>query len=234
MSSEQSGSCPARDQVPLSGLGESAVALTEARLTAEIRRMNEQDPRACDRPGASRDDSELVKHAIARVKEGDEIAIRFLYVRFGERVRRYVRRIVRDPHEAEDVTQSVFLKLMSARHAYEPRAAPFTAWLFRVAHNAAVDSVRAKRSIPSDNVRAIDERRDYAAFEHRESLKRALVRVPHDQREVLVLRYVVGLRPQEIAARLHRTRSSVEGLQHRGRRALEAGLRELEVTPLSA
>ena len=233
MSSKQSGSCPARDPVPLPGLGERADGLTEARLTAQIRRI-ERDPRVCDRRDAWQEDPELVTRAIARVKEGDETAIRFLYLRFGEDVRRYVRSIVRDHHETEDVTQSVFLKLISMCHSYEPRRVPFAAWLLRVARNAAVDSLRANRAVPSDDVRAVDEGRDYAAFEQREALKRALARVPHEQREVLVLRYVAGLPPREIAAMLDKTHSSIHGLQHRGRRALKAALKEMEATPLIA
>ena len=173
--------------------------------------------------------------AIARVKEGDETAIRFLYLRFGEEGHGCARSIVRDHHETEDVTQSVFLKLISMCLAsYEPRRVPFAAWLLRVARNAAVDSLRANRAVPSDDVRAVDEGRDYAAFEQREALKRALARVPHEQREVLVLRYVAGLPPREIAAMLDKTHSSIHGLQHRGRRALKAALKEMEATPLIA
>jgi len=178
--------------------------------------------------------SDLVDRAVVRVKEGDTSGLDFLYVRYGEDVRRYVESIVRDHHEAEDVTQSVFLKLMSVIKGYEPRGVPFAAWLLRVARNAALDNLRAKRALPSGDIWIKDEGRDEIAFERLESVKAALARLPHDQRQVLVLRYVSGLRPREIARVLQKTESSVHGLQHRGRRALKVALEELDAAPLTA
>jgi DNA-directed RNA polymerase specialized sigma24 family protein len=77
-------------------------------------------------------DTELVALAIARTKEGERSALHFLYVRYSEDVHRYVKSIVRDHHEAEDITQSLFVKLMSAIQGYEPRNVPLAAWLRRV------------------------------------------------------------------------------------------------------
>ena len=65
-------------------------------------------------------------------------------------------------------------------------------------------------------------------------LKAALALVPHEQREVLVLRYVTGLPPREVACVLQKTESSVHGLQHRGRRVLRAALEEVDAAPLTA
>jgi RNA polymerase sigma-70 factor, ECF subfamily len=253
MSSQTSRSSSLRGPVPLPSFGASARSaagrrtcanqtasssgaggLTEVKMTREIRHMSECDPRDRDHDDSARGDTELVARAVARVKEGDSSALNFLYVRYGEDVRRYVNSIVRDHHEAEDVTQTVFLKLMSVIKGYQPRGVPFAAWLLRVARNAAVDSLRAKRALPSDDVRVKDDGRDQIAFERRESLKSALGRLPHEQREVLVLRYVAGLPPREIADLLQKTQSSVHGLQHRGRRALKAALEELEAAPVTA
>ena len=56
--------------------------------------------------------------AVRRAKRGDMDAVHFLYLRYKNNVYGYVLSIVRDPHEAEDVTQHVFLKLMSIIHKY--------------------------------------------------------------------------------------------------------------------
>jgi RNA polymerase sigma-70 factor (ECF subfamily) len=180
------------------------------------------------------DDTELVTLAVARTKEGDSSALHFLYIRFRDDVHRYVGSIVGDHHEAEDITQSLFVKLMSAIHDYQPRKVPFAAWLMRVARNAALDSLRAKRMLPSDDIRIVDEGRGQIAFERCQSLKEALGRLPYEQREVLVLRYIAGLPPREIAQLLNKTQSSIHGLHHRGRLALKAALEELDTTPLTA
>jgi RNA polymerase sigma-70 factor, ECF subfamily len=177
---------------------------------------------------------ELVYEAVAAAKEGDMSALHFLYVRFADDVCAYVRSIVRDPHAAEDITQNVFAKLMKAIHKYERRDVPFAAWIIRVARNVALDHMRAARQIPVEEVRTSDEGGELVGFDRAQCLRDALQRLPHDQREVLVLRHVAGLSPGEIAERLGKTEASIHGLHHRGRGALRAALRELEAAPVTA
>jgi RNA polymerase sigma-70 factor, ECF subfamily len=176
----------------------------------------------------------LVYQAVARAKEGDMSALRFLYVRFADDVCGYVRSIVGDPHEAEDITQNVFAKLMTAIVKYERRDVPFAAWILRVARNMALDYVRARRQIPFEEVRTSDEGHDQIGFERAQSLRQALELLTEEQREVLMLRHVAGLSPSEIAERLNRTEGSIHGLHHRGRGALRAALVDLEAAPVVA
>jgi RNA polymerase sigma-70 factor, ECF subfamily len=177
---------------------------------------------------------ELVYEAVAFAKEGDMSALHFLYVRFADDVCAYVRSIVRDQHAAEDITQSVFTKLIKSIHKYERRDVPFAAWIIRVARNMALDHVRASRQIPVEEVRTSDEGGEQVGFERAQSLRDALGRLPADQREVLVLRHVAGLSPGEIAERLGKTEASIHGLHHRGRGALRTALRELDAAPVTA
>jgi RNA polymerase sigma-70 factor (ECF subfamily) len=186
------------------------------------------------RPSAPFVEHDLLAHAIARTKAGDPGALHYLYVRFADDVCGYVASIVRDRHEAEDVTHTLFLKLLTKIQRYEPRDVPFAAWILRVARNAALDHVRAQREVPFEEVRTSDEGREDDDLERFESLKLALDRLPSEQREVLVLRHIAGLTPPEIAQRLGRTESSIHGLHNRGRGALQAALRELEAAPLTA
>ena len=90
--------------------------------------------------------------AVARAKDGDADALRYLYLRYADNVYGYVCSIVRDEYEAEDVTQHIFAKLLTAIHRYEPRVVPFSAWILRVAHNAAIDHVRTRRPVPIEEV----------------------------------------------------------------------------------
>jgi RNA polymerase sigma-70 factor, ECF subfamily len=175
----------------------------------------------------------LVNRAVEQAKQGDRDAVRFLYLKYADNVYGYVRTIVRDHHDAEDVTQQVFAKLMTAIVKYEDRGVPFIAWLLRMAHNAAVDAVRKRRTVPSDDIVAVDVAICEDAPERARSLHAALAALPLDQREVVVMRHVLGLSPVEIAARLGRTHSSVYGLHHRGRRAMCAKLERLDSMPLT-
>lgn len=177
-------------------------------------------------------DTRLVQAAVARAKAGDTEGLHFLYVRFAPDVHRFVNSLVHDHHEAEDITQSVFAKLMTRIGKYEQREVPFAAWILRVARNAALDYLRAKRAIPTEEVRLADPDRGPIASERGESLRHALEQLPDDQREVLVLRHIVGLSPVEIARTLDKSESSIHGLHHRGRRTLQASLMELGAAPV--
>lgn len=186
------------------------------------------------RPRPPHRESDLLADAIDRAKQGDIGALHFLYVRFADDVRGYVASIVRDEHEAEDITHNLFAKLLTKIQRYEQREVPFAAWILRVARNAALDQVRARRAIPFEDVRTSDEGREDEDLERYESLRLALDGLPTEQREVLVLRHVAGLTPGEIAERLGKTESSIHGLHHRGRGALRAALRELDAAPVTA
>ncbi len=178
--------------------------------------------------------SQLTREAVARAKSGDSEGLHYLYVRYADDVLRYVTGFIRDHHEAEDITQNVFAKLMKAIKKYEQREVPFDAWILRVARNAALDHLRAKRAIPTEEVRLVDTGRAQTGLDRGRALRQALEELPEDQREVLVLRHIVGLSPVEIAGTLDKTESSVHGLHHRGRRSLRASLVELDAAPVVA
>jgi RNA polymerase sigma-70 factor, ECF subfamily len=176
--------------------------------------------------------SELVSQAIRGAQLGDREALGFLYTRYADDVNGYVRSIVKDQHEAEDVTQQVFAKLLHAIGKYEERRVPFFAWLLRVARNLAIDHLRSLRMVPVEEVHTSDEGSgDPAGGRPMADLQEALSTLPIDQREVLVLRHFAGLSPTEIATRTGRSEGSIHGLHHRGRRALRDELTSRGAAP---
>lgn len=179
-------------------------------------------------------DSQLTRRAISRAQEGDREAHHYLYVRYHPDVLRYVESVVKDHHEAEDITQNVFVKLTTAIGKYEPGEVPFAAWILRVARNAALDHLRARRMIPCEEIRVADSDHGRIGHERRRDLRTALDQLPGDQREVLVLRHIVGLSPLEIAEALGKTESSIHGLHHRGRQRLRTALEDLGAAPVVA
>jgi RNA polymerase sigma-70 factor, ECF subfamily len=173
---------------------------------------------------------EATRLAVTRAKSGDGDAFRFLYARYSHNIYGYVRSIMGDDHEAEDVTQDVFAKLMITIAKYDDRGVPFFGWLARMARNTAVDRLRATRTTPFEQVydpeMTLDVIPDISLV-----VRDAFAALPEDQRDVVLLRHIAGLSPPEIADRMGRTESSIHGLHNRGRRALCVQLRRLELEP---
>jgi RNA polymerase sigma-70 factor (ECF subfamily) len=185
--------------------------------------------RELDSSGAS---EKLVLAAAARGRDGDHDALRLLYLRYADNVYGYICSLVHDEHEAEDVTQQLFASLGNRLARYEPRAAPFSSWILRVAHNAAIDHVRARRPVLCEEVRTGDSVCDEPHQQSRD-LREALDSLPEDQRLVIVMRFILGLSPAEVAERIGRSEDAVHGLQHRGRRSLRAALENLGAAPVT-
>lgn len=169
--------------------------------------------------------------AIARAKEGDRAAHRLIYVRYADNVYGYVRSIVRDDKEAEDLTQQVFMKLITVIVKYQDHGVPFSGWLLRLARNVALDHLRKRRPMPTEDVLNADSHDGEGARDRARDLHTALASLPDEQRRVMVMRHIVGLSPPEIAAEMGRSESSIHGLHHRGRRALQEELVRLGSAP---
>jgi RNA polymerase sigma-70 factor (ECF subfamily) len=172
----------------------------------------------------------LLRKAVGLAKQGDRAGLHYLYIRYAGDVHRYVLAIVRDHHEAEDITHNVFTKLIDNITLYQPGEVPFGGWIVRVARNSAIDHVRSRRPLPTD---------EFPRDEGVESpplgdLLSALGELPREQREVIVLRHIVGLTPTEIASLLGKSESSIHGLHNRGRRTLQASLSDRGAVPAVA
>lgn len=172
---------------------------------------------------------------VADAQRGDESAFRRLYLRHYDLVYRYGRTMLKDPHEAEDVTQDVFIRVLRLLPGYEPRAGqPFRVLLLRIARNRSIDYLRRHRqweAQPPEEVEcrcepttlADDHRGAFDAFPDAE-LDLALKRLPVSQRQVVVLRYMLGLSTGEVADVLDATPRAVRNLQYRGLQFLRSAL----------
>lgn len=174
-----------------------------------------------------------MSRAVKRAQLGDREALGFLYARYADNIYGYVLSIVRDHHQAEDITQHVFAKLVRAIGKYEEREVPFFAWIVRVARNVAVDYIRAERHVPVEEVRQVDHGSpwDRLLDGRTQELRDAFAALPQSQREVVILRHFGGFSPTEIAKLTGRSEGSIHGLHHRGRRTLAAELASRGIGP---
>lgn len=174
--------------------------------------------------GTKNDDPELV----LRVSEGDVPAYRELVRRHGAKLQNFAARLMRDSTEAEDVVQDTFLTLWQRASDYRPKAR-VTTWLHRIAHNHAVDRLRAR-----GRLRALDDEEQIptsasqpALLEGKrqaEAVESALANLPERQAAAIVLVYFHELSGAEASEVLGVGEEALESLLARGRRALKARL----------
>src|SRR6184192_2371780 len=139
-------------------------------------------------PAQSADLRRLVEFA----QQGDREALEELYLLHFDRIYSYLHMSVGNRHDAEDLTTQTFLKMLEAIGRFRWRSAPFSAWLFRIAHNLAIDHFRAsRRSQPEEEVPepqgAEETSAEEAALESigRRSMLELIENLSHEQQQVL-------------------------------------------------
>lgn len=149
------------------------------------------------------DEQALIRRACA-----DPAAFAPLYQRYRDRVYWYLRTRTANPEDAADLLQQVFLRALGRLAQYNPRKGPFVAWLFGIARHAASNHHRDRRAALSwdlvpEVLRPVSSDDPESQALRNESLGRLaeiVAALDGDKRELLVLRYVVGLSFAEIAA----------------------------------
>lgn len=179
---------------------------------------------------------------IALATQGDREAFGELYERYVSRVYRHVYYISGDCAVAEDVTAQTFLRALEAIHRFQDRGVPFVAWLLRIAHNLSLNYKKrlqngARLALPESleaEGRLYSPEASLDAKADGESVWEAVRQLPHDQRSVIVMRFVDGLGYEEVAPLLGKGIGSVRVIQHRALVALRRQLAETEARPVQA
>jgi RNA polymerase sigma-70 factor (ECF subfamily) len=155
-------------------------------------------------------------------KAGDETALAELYNLYFPRVYRYILARMGNPYDAEDLTEEVFLRVLDAIERFQWREAPFSAWLFRIAHNAVISQRRKEgsrgRSSPLSEALPVDSQGPEEMVENRLALNeimRAAETLPEAQRKVIGLRFAAGLTVAETARAMGKGEGNVKVIQHK-------------------
>ena len=160
------------------------------------------------------------KSLVSRAQAGDEEAFAWLYEQYFTKIYRYVVIRMGNEMEAEDITQQVFLKALQSIKSFKWKGAPFSAWLYRIAHNQVVDYFRKTKRrtmVPVDEVTLFDESDPQAEVEKKLDLKQlsgALQHLTEAQRTVISLRFTSELPTVEVARIMGKKEGAVKALQH--------------------
>jgi RNA polymerase sigma-70 factor (ECF subfamily) len=167
---------------------------------------------------------------LQRAQDGDAEAYGQLYEHYAPAVFRFLHAHLSERPEVEDLTAEVFLRVWRTLPRYQDRGLPFAAYLFRVAHNALIDFYRQTRRKNESSLDPDDPIRDHqpgpaeqtASNLEGQQLRQTLERLSPDYREVLTLRFLSELTPEETAGVMGRSVGAVRVLQHRALAALRS------------
>ena len=178
-----------------------------------------------------RESPEDVRKLVDRAQQGDRGALEELYLIHFDRIYGYLHMSVGNRHDAEDLTTQTFLKMLESIGRFRWRSAPFSAWLFRIAHNLAMDHFRAgKRWQPEEEVPeppgAEEPSAEMAAMRSigRQSMMEMIDTLSPEQQQVLTLKFVFNFANADVAKILDKTEGAIKSLQHRALASLQKQL----------
>jgi RNA polymerase sigma-70 factor, ECF subfamily len=167
--------------------------------------------------------SELeVESIVDRAVSGDTEAFGRLYDIYADRIYRHIYYRTSNVEDARDLTQEVFTKAWQGLPRYKRTGTPFLGWLFTISHNRVIDYYRTKKDHAYLNPEIIMEDRESspeklveAEFTQQE-VRKAILQLPEDQQQVILMSFIEGFEYKEIAAILNKTEGNIRVITHRG------------------
>ncbi len=157
---------------------------------------------------------------VRRAQQRDQVALTQLYEENFDRIYRYIVLKIGDRTEAEDMTQQVFLNALKSISSYRWKGMPFSAWLFRIAHNQVIDYFRKKSrrpTVPLDESMAMVGIGPQKVAERKveiEQMAQATQKLTKAQQEVISLRFAGDLSIAEVAKVMGKSEGAIKALQH--------------------
>lgn len=169
-----------------------------------------------------------IEGLVDRAQAGDRDALEELYLEHFDRIYSYLHMTVGNRHDAEDLTTQTFLRMLESIGRFRWGTAPFSAWLFRIAHNLAMDHFRSRRRWqPEEEVPEPEGLVESSAEEEAlkllagQSMFDLIESLSDEQRQVLILKFVFDFSNVEAATVLDKTEGAIKSLQHRALASLQ-------------
>ena len=164
-------------------------------------------------------DTAILKQAAG----GDEYAFGMLYERYVTRIYNYVYYRTGNQFDAEDLTARVFLRAMKHIQNYQDRGIPFSAWLYRIAHNLVANWHRdnsRRQEIALEDTYVLPQGREHPEVsllrnEEQDALLAIIRQLPPERQQLLILKFVEHLSNAEIGQIMGRTEGAIKSLYHR-------------------
>src|SRR5512146_257367 len=159
-------------------------------------------------------DDEVLERAI----QGDPEAFSILYERYVKRIYNYVFYRTGNPYDAEDLTERVFHRAFGHIQTYNNRGVPFSAWLYRIAHNLVANWHRdnsRRKEVPLEDQKNLHQRSDHPEIslvnsQEQEMLLKLIRRLPEDRQQLIILKFVEHLSNGEVATIMGRSEGAIK------------------------
>jgi RNA polymerase sigma-70 factor, ECF subfamily len=176
-------------------------------------------------------EAKRVRGLVDRAQKGERAALEELYLIHFDRIYSYLHVSVGNRHDAEDLTTQTFMRMLESIGKFRWQSAPFSAWLFRIAHNLAMDHFRANRRWqPEEDVPEPEPDESTSAEAGalevigRKSMLDLIEDLSPEQQQVLTLKFVFNFSNGEAATILGKTEGAIKSLQHRALVSLQKQL----------
>jgi len=176
------------------------------------------------------------KEILGRAVQGDKEAFSLLYERHVTRIYNYIYYRTGNAAEAEDLTARVFFRALGHINNYKDKGVPFSAWLYRIAHNLVANWYRdgsRRKEVPLEDYSIPRYQSDHPEIElvqnqENESLLMVIRTLPPERQHLLILKFVEGLSNAEIAVIMGRSEGAIKGLYHRTLQSLRKEMNKIE------
>jgi len=178
---------------------------------------------------------------LLRASQGDLEAFGVLYEKYVERIFNYVYYRTGNVHDAEDLTARVFYRALHHIHTYTDRGVPFSAWLYRIAHNLVANWHRDRsrhQEIPLSDAPTIHYKGEppevtLMQTQERDALLRLIRQLPSERQHLLILKFLEHMSNSEIGETMGRSEGAVKSLYHRTLLALRDELEDSDLEELT-
>jgi len=170
--------------------------------------------------------------ALENAVQGDADAFSILYERYVTRIYNYIYYRTGNPYDAEDLTERVFLRALGHIQTYNNRGVPFSAWLYRIAHNLVANWHRdnsRRKEVPLDDQKNLHLRIDHPEIamvisQEHDMLLKAIRNLPEERQQLIILKFVEHLSNSEVAMIMGRSEGAIKSLYHRTLQTLREGI----------
>jgi RNA polymerase sigma-70 factor (ECF subfamily) len=172
------------------------------------------------------------EEVIVSASQGNQEAFTLLYERYVTRIYNYIYYRTGNPAEAEDLTSRVFHRALAHINHYSNRGVPFSAWLYRIAHNLVANWHRdnsRRNEVPLDDQTGLSHRGEHPEHalvnnQELENLLGMIRKLPPERQQLLILKFVEGMSNADIAVIMRRSEGAIKSLYHRTLLALRDDL----------